>query len=65
MLVFEVAGHDTQGVGKFSHDDHEDWKPEVFDGLNYVHVGSEDVWLLLPGIPKRKYSFVGFLVALC
>lgn len=53
-LVFEVAGHDTQGVGKFSHDHKGDRKPDVFEGVNFVHAGGEDSWLLLPVIPERK-----------
>ncbi|KZM28346.1 uncharacterized protein EKO05_0010458 [Ascochyta rabiei] len=53
-LVFEVAGHDTQGVGTFSHDHLEDRKAEVFGGTNSVHVGGEDSWLLLPVIPARQ-----------
>ncbi|KAJ4351114.1 uncharacterized protein N0V89_006453 [Didymosphaeria variabile] len=53
-LVFEVAGHDTQGVGHFSHGHTEDRKLEVFDGLNNVHVGGDDSWLLLPIIPERS-----------
>ncbi|KAL1611046.1 hypothetical protein SLS59_000683 [Nothophoma quercina] len=53
-LVFEIAGHDTQGVGKFSHDHPEDRPAHVFDGLNTVHVGGESSWLLLPMIPDRS-----------
>lgn len=53
-LVFEVAGHDTQGVGNFSHGHAEDRKAEVLDGLNNVHVGGDDSWLLLPIIPERS-----------
>ncbi|KAL6704170.1 hypothetical protein ACN47E_008730 [Coniothyrium glycines] len=53
-LVFEIAGHDTQGVGTFSHGHAEDRKPELLDGLNNIHVGGEDSWLLLPIIPDRS-----------
>ncbi|KAH7134858.1 Alpha/Beta hydrolase protein [Dendryphion nanum] len=53
-LIFEVAGHDTQGVGNFSHGHPEDRRNEVLDGLNNVHVGGEDSWLLLPIIPDRS-----------
>lgn len=52
-LVLEVAGHDTQGVGKFSHEHAEDRPPQVFDGQNTIHVGGESSWLLLPIIPDR------------
>ncbi|EXA29098.1 hypothetical protein FOVG_19358 [Fusarium oxysporum f. sp. pisi HDV247] len=52
-LVFEVAGHDTQGVGNFSHGHFEDRKPAIFDGLNTIYVGGEESWLLLPVIPDR------------
>jgi predicted acyl esterase len=54
VLAFEIAGHDTQGVGAFSHEHHEDRNPDVFDGLNSVHVGGEDSWVLLPIIPERS-----------
>ncbi|KAF2647743.1 X-Pro dipeptidyl-peptidase protein [Lophiostoma macrostomum CBS 122681] len=53
-LVFEVAGHDTQGVGNFLHDHTEDRKAEVLDGLNNVHVGGDNSWLILPIIPERS-----------
>ncbi|KAH7357511.1 X-Pro dipeptidyl-peptidase protein [Pyrenochaeta sp. MPI-SDFR-AT-0127] len=53
-LVFEVAGHDTQGVGNFSHEHAEDRNRQVFDGVNNLHVGGEDSWLLLPIIPDRS-----------
>ncbi|KAE8307053.1 Alpha/Beta hydrolase protein [Aspergillus transmontanensis] len=52
-LVLEIAGHDTQGVGKFSHEHPDDRDPRVFDGLNHVEVGKEASWLLLPVIPAR------------
>ncbi|KAF7173646.1 hypothetical protein CNMCM5623_005884 [Aspergillus felis] len=52
-LVLEIAGHDTQGVGKFSHEHPDDRDPRVFDGLNHVEVGKEASWLLLPVIPPR------------
>ncbi|KAK4936722.1 hypothetical protein LTR10_022446 [Elasticomyces elasticus] len=51
-LVFEVAGHDTQGVGKFSHEHPEDRKPEVFDGVNTIHVGSASSYITLPIINR-------------
>lgn len=53
-LVFEVAGHDTQGVGNFSHDHAEDRPAGVFDGLNKIYVGGESAFLLLPVIPGRR-----------
>ncbi|KAH6961793.1 cytochrome P450 [Ilyonectria sp. MPI-CAGE-AT-0026] len=37
-LVLEVAGHDTQGVGNFSHEQDDDRNPKVFDGKNTLHV---------------------------
>jgi predicted acyl esterase len=52
-LVLEVAGHDTQGVGNFSHGHVDDRRPEVLGGQNNLHVGGEDSWLLLPVIPNR------------
>lgn len=53
-LVFEVAGHDTQGVGSFSHAHPKDRPLHVLDGLNVVYVGGELSWLLLPIIPERS-----------
>ncbi|KAB8231102.1 Alpha/Beta hydrolase protein [Aspergillus alliaceus] len=52
-LVLEIAGHDTQVVGKFLHEHPDDRDPRVFDGLNHVEVGKEASWLLLPIIPAR------------
>lgn len=52
-LVLEIAGHDTQGVGKFSHGHPEDRKREVFDGYNSIHVGGDASFLVLPVIPPR------------
>jgi hypothetical protein len=51
-LVVEVAGHDTQGVGNFSHEHPEDRKIEVFDGTNNIHVGGERSYITLPIIPS-------------
>jgi hypothetical protein len=51
-LVLEIAGHDTQGVGKFSHDHPDDRNPKVFDGKNVITVGGEASWLSLPVIPS-------------
>ncbi|KAH7066482.1 Alpha/Beta hydrolase protein [Paraphoma chrysanthemicola] len=53
-LLLEVAGHDTQGVGNFSHGHEHDRRPEALGGKNNLHVGGEDSWLLLPIIPKRS-----------
>ncbi|USP81343.1 X-Pro dipeptidyl-peptidase protein [Curvularia clavata] len=53
-LVLEVAGHDAQGAGIFSHSDSEDQKTKHMDGANNVHVGNKDSWLLLPTIPDRR-----------
>lgn len=52
-LVLDIAGHDTQGVGKFSHEHLEDRDPSGFDGPNNVEVGQESSWLLFPIIPSR------------
>jgi hypothetical protein len=52
-LVLEIAGRDTQGVGKFSHEHPSDRDPKVFGGLNSLEVGSEQSWLALPIIPYR------------
>ncbi|XHG06309.1 hypothetical protein AWENTII_009514 [Aspergillus wentii] len=52
-LVLEIAGHDTQGVGKFSHEHPEDRDPKIFDGLNTVDVGQEACWPLLSVILVR------------
>ncbi|KAF7552183.1 hypothetical protein G7Z17_g4507 [Cylindrodendrum hubeiense] len=52
-LVLEIAGHDTQGVGKFSHEHPDDRKQEVFDGQNTIYVGGQSSWLILPVIPSR------------
>ena len=51
-LVFEVAGHDTQGVGKFSHEHPEDRKSEVFGGTNSIHVGGTSSYVTLPVIER-------------
>ncbi|CAJ0547390.1 Ff.00g041440.m01.CDS01 [Fusarium sp. VM40] len=51
-LVLEIAGHDTQGVGKFSHEHPNDRDPKVFDGKNAITVGGEASWLSLPVIPS-------------
>jgi hypothetical protein len=40
-LVLEIAGHDTQGVGKFLHEHPDDRNPSVFEGFNTVHVGGD------------------------
>ncbi|EXL97675.1 Alpha/Beta hydrolase protein [Fusarium oxysporum II5] len=53
-LVLEIAGHDTQGVGKFSHEHQDDRDSKIFDGLNSVTVGGEASWLTLPIIDSRK-----------
>jgi hypothetical protein len=50
-LVFEVAGHDTQGVGNFSHEHPQDRQIEVFDGINNIHVGGDRSYVTLPIIP--------------
>lgn len=52
-LVLEIAGHDTQGVGNFSHGHPEDRKDEIFDGTNTVHVGGESSYIILPVIKNR------------
>ncbi|GME47280.1 uncharacterized protein LTHEOB_11430 [Neofusicoccum parvum] len=52
-LVFEVAGHDTQGCGTFLHSHPEDRKEEVFAGINTITVGGSNSWLTLPIIPSR------------
>jgi hypothetical protein len=45
-LVFEVAGHDAQGVSSFPHQHSEGGKLEIIDSFNVLHVGSEDSWFL-------------------
>ncbi|KAL4971274.1 Alpha/Beta hydrolase protein [Aspergillus desertorum] len=52
-LVLEIAGHDTQGLGKFSYEHPEDRSPEVFHGYNTVEVGGDASFLVLPVIPSR------------
>ncbi|KAK0640534.1 hypothetical protein DIS24_g9271 [Lasiodiplodia hormozganensis] len=52
-LVFEVAGHDTQGCGTFQHSHPVDRSEDVFAGLNTISVGGETSWLTLPIIPPR------------
>ena len=54
ILVFEIAAHDTQGVGNLSHDHPEDHPHSVLVGLDPVHVGGESSWLLLLMIPDRS-----------
>ncbi|KAF5672001.1 putative acyl esterase [Fusarium heterosporum] len=51
-LVLEIAGHDTQGVGKFSHEHPDDRDPKVFDGMNSITVGGDASWLTLPVINR-------------
>lgn len=53
-LVLEIAGHDTQGVGKFSHEHPDDRDPKTFDGKNIITVGGEASWLTLPVIDARR-----------
>ncbi|OJJ76621.1 hypothetical protein ASPBRDRAFT_39116 [Aspergillus brasiliensis CBS 101740] len=53
-LVLEIAGHDTQGVGLFSHQHPEDRAPSKFAGLNHLQVGRECSWVMLPVIPSRE-----------
>ncbi|KAK2694405.1 hypothetical protein QWA68_005811 [Fusarium oxysporum] len=53
-LVLEIAGHDTQGVGKFSHEHPDDRDPKAFDGKNIITVGGEASWLTLPVIDARR-----------
>jgi hypothetical protein len=53
-LILEIAGHDTQGVGLFSHQHPEDRAPSKFSGLNHVEVGKDNSWILLPVIPPRS-----------
>ncbi|KAM0435869.1 hypothetical protein ACHAPT_002760 [Fusarium lateritium] len=51
-LVFEVSSGDTQGSGIFLHDDPIDRSPEVFQGLNNIHFGSQfQNYITLPIIP--------------
>ncbi|KAJ5660672.1 uncharacterized protein N7484_000044 [Penicillium longicatenatum] len=52
-LVLEIAGHDTQGVGKFSHEHPEDRDPKALGGLNHIQVGQENSFIVLPVIPSR------------
>ncbi|KAI9034801.1 Alpha/Beta hydrolase protein [Aspergillus affinis] len=52
-LVLEIAGHDTQGVGKFSHEHPKDRDPKALAGLNHIEVGQEQSWIVLPIIPSR------------
>lgn len=40
-LVLEVSGHDTRGVGNFSHDHPPGRDPKVSDGLDNIDVGNE------------------------
>jgi hypothetical protein len=53
-LVFEVAGHDTQGTGHFEHSHPEDRNPGVFSGINHVFTGRGTSWLVLPVVPSRE-----------
>lgn len=54
-LVLEIAGHDTQGVGKFSHEHPKDRHPGTLAGFNHIEVGQENSWIILPVIPTREY----------
>ncbi|KAI8315831.1 hypothetical protein K4K59_000769 [Colletotrichum sp. SAR11_240] len=53
-LVLEIAGHDTQGVGSFSHGHAKDRDKKTFTGINTVHTGGENSWLLLPVINSER-----------
>ncbi|KAI8225592.1 Cocaine esterase [Colletotrichum sp. SAR 10_86] len=53
-LVLEIAGHDTQGVGSFSHGHAKDRDEKTFTGINTVHTGGENSWLLLPVINSER-----------
>lgn len=53
-LVLGIAGHDTQGVGLFSHQHPEDRAPSKLAGLNHVDVGRDNSWILLPVLPPRN-----------
>lgn len=53
-LVLEIAGHDTQGVGNFSHGHAKDRDEKTFTGINTVHIGGENSWLLLPVINSER-----------
>ncbi|KAH6652285.1 Alpha/Beta hydrolase protein [Truncatella angustata] len=51
-LALEIAGHDTQGVGNFSHEHPKDRSREVFSGNNILYVGGKTSHLSLPIIPS-------------
>ncbi|KAF4865006.1 Cocaine esterase [Colletotrichum siamense] len=53
-LVLEIAGHDTQGVGSFCHGHAKDRDEKTFTGINTVHTGGENSWLLLPVINSER-----------
>ncbi|KAE9574240.1 hypothetical protein CGMCC3_g9671 [Colletotrichum fructicola] len=53
-LVLEIAGHDTQGVGSFSHGHAKDRDEKTFTGINTVHTGGDNSWLLLPVINSER-----------
>ncbi|KAF4272863.1 hypothetical protein CNMCM8812_008356 [Aspergillus fumigatus] len=54
-LVLEIAGRDTQGIGKIlPQAPPDDRDPRVFDGLNPLELGKEDSWLLLPSFRLGK-----------
>ncbi|KAK0744280.1 Alpha/Beta hydrolase protein [Apiosordaria backusii] len=51
-LVLEVSSGDTQGSGIFLHNDPVDRSPNVFQGMNYIHISKQyENYLVLPVIP--------------
>jgi hypothetical protein len=54
VLVFEVAGADTQGTGIHKHENPQDRAETLFKGLNKMHFGIEEGnYLTLPYIPHK------------
>ena len=54
-LELEVASGDTQGSGKFEHNEPNDRPASVFGGTNHLHFGSEaENYVVLPVIPATS-----------
>ena len=54
-LVFEIASGDTQGSGKFEHNEPTDRPSDIFGGMNHIHLGPDgENYVVLPVIPARQ-----------
>ena len=53
-LVFEIAAHDTQGSGQFTHTHPEDRNSKIFTGLNCIDWSDQQQnYVVVPIIPRK------------